>query len=304
MNRFVIALQNYRQLPPAVVILRNRNRLIKIAVVGVSIYCTQKLLASYRTSRKKQKNKNEANGELSPVASVTNKKSLLDAKFRRQFRELVKILIPSIFSKEAAALALHSAILVARTFLSIYVATLDGRMVKSIVQKDMRKFVFQLSQWILIAIPATLINSLIRFFESYLALLFRTRLVNHAYKLYFDHQIFYRVSNLDNRLANPDQSLTEDIAMFAQQVAHLYSHLTKPILDIVVVSGTLLRYAFQRGSNLTVPPIIAGKFYFMLFLFKVYVLVVTDCYHHFVLPWEPLSYQEYIAYCILEISHQ
>lgn len=66
---------------------------------------------------------------------------------------------------------------------------LQGRIVKAIVQKDMGKFLLQLGKWIGIAVPATLINSLIRFFESHLALAFRSRLVHAAYAKYFHHQV-------------------------------------------------------------------------------------------------------------------
>ncbi|XP_013398007.2 ATP-binding cassette sub-family D member 2-like [Lingula anatina] len=182
----------------------------------------------------------------------------VDRQFFLQLRKLLKILIPSIWSKEFAILALHTASLVSRTFLSIYVAKLDGRIVRTIVKQDVMKFVVQLSKWLLIAVPATFVNSLIRFLESKLALALRTQLVNHAYSKYFLNQTYYRVSNLDGRLTNADQCLTEDIAEFTSSLAHLYSHLTKPLLDVALMSFTLYKLASSRGASSRIPSVLAA----------------------------------------------
>ncbi|KAK0062489.1 ATP-binding cassette sub-family D member 2 [Biomphalaria pfeifferi] len=204
----------------------------------------------------------ESPASVSPAHSSEAQKydkanSNVDQNFYKQLRYLIKIIIPNICCKEFGILSLHTISLIIRTFLSIYVAQLDGSIVQTIVQRNVTRFVVQLAKWIFLAVPATFINSLIRFLESKLALVFRTRLVKHAYEKYFDSQTYYRVSNLDSRLSNADQCLTEDITMFTSSLAHLYSHLTKPLLDVALMSFTLYRLAQSRGASSKTPTIIA-----------------------------------------------
>lgn len=177
--------------------------------------------------------------------------------FFNQIRFLLKIIIPGIWTKEFGILSLHTLSLICRTFLTVYVASLDGKIVKTIVQKDAFKFMLQLSKWLGIAIPATFVNSLIRFVESKLALALRTRLVDYSYQKYFHNQTYYRVSNLDSRLTNADQCLTDDINVFSQSLAHLYSHLTKPLLDIAIMTFTLYKLARNRGASSRIPTLVA-----------------------------------------------
>lgn len=166
----------------------------------------------------------------------SSKRNALNAKFFNEFKDLLKIMIPAWFSREVGIIGIHSAILISRTFLSIFVAALEGRIIKSIVQRDVNHFSWLMLKWFLVAVPATMINSLIRFFDSYIGLALRRRLVQHAYAKYFQNDVYYKISNLDTRLLNVDQCLTEDITTLSNQVAHLYSQITKPLFDIALIT--------------------------------------------------------------------
>lgn len=97
----------------------------------------------------------------------------LNRQFMKEFLVLIKIMVPKWYSKEVALLSAHTLCLFTRTFLSIYVAALEGSLVKYIVKKDVRSFSLMLLKWFGIAIPATFINSMIRYLENKLAVAFR-----------------------------------------------------------------------------------------------------------------------------------
>lgn len=97
----------------------------------------------------------------------------LNHAFFKQLGVLGKIMIPQTFCYETGLLSVHTICLISRTFLSIYVAALEGALVKFIVRKDVKQFSYILLKWFGIAIPATFVNSMIRFLECKLALAFR-----------------------------------------------------------------------------------------------------------------------------------
>lgn len=97
----------------------------------------------------------------------------LNRQFIKEFLVLLRIMVPKLYSKEVALLSAHTLCLFTRTFLSIYVAALEGSLVKYIVKKDVRNFSLMLLKWFGIAIPATFINSMIRYLENKLAVAFR-----------------------------------------------------------------------------------------------------------------------------------
>ncbi|KAJ2777112.1 ATP-binding cassette long-chain fatty acid transporter pxa1, partial [Coemansia interrupta] len=173
----------------------------------------------------------------------------LDRAFFQQLRALRRIIIPSVASKEAAIIAMHAVFLVLRTWLSVMVAELDGKIVKHLVRGQGRKFLAGLLSWFAIAIPATYTNSMIRFLESKLALAFRTRLTHYVHDLYLsDSLTYYKLLALDSRVANPDQFVTTDIARFCSKLASFLSNLGKPTLDTIIFNIQLIRGVGLQGT--------------------------------------------------------
>lgn len=97
----------------------------------------------------------------------------LNKEFVMQLKQLILIMIPNLVCREIGLLSVHTLCLISRTFLSIYVASMEGAIVKYIVRKDIKNFLIMLMKWFGIAIPATFINSMIRYLECKLALAFR-----------------------------------------------------------------------------------------------------------------------------------
>lgn len=111
-------------------------------------------------------------------AKKTGKKSRtagpgIDRDFLIQLKKLLRLMVPGFWTPEVGLLSMHTIALVCRTFMSIFVATMEGKMVKYIVRRDVPNFGLMLFKWLLCALPATFLNSMIRYLECKLALAFR-----------------------------------------------------------------------------------------------------------------------------------
>ena len=229
-------------------VLRRLGRISAVAISGSALVI---LLRRWHSSRKKQKDIALVEAD----KARTSQHPELNKHFLKELMSLLKLCFPGLVSKEVFLFLCHTASLFTRTFLSIYVAQVDGYLVKAIVERNLRRFVWNLVRFMMVALPATFINSLIRFLESKLALAFRTQLVQHAYKLYFSEDVYYKVGNLDNRLANADHSMTEDIRNFSESVAHIYSHISKPILDLFMMPAAFVVMTKKAHSNTGLVPV-------------------------------------------------
>ncbi|EPZ34130.1 ABC transporter domain-containing protein [Rozella allomycis CSF55] len=168
-------------------------------------------------------------------------KSNANKDFYKNLARILKIVIPGVNSKEFWLLMIFSGFLVSRTFLSLYVAELDGKLVSLMVKRKKKEFLFGILWWMIVAIPATYTNSMLNFIQNKLAIGFRTRLVRYMHGKYLEDETFYKLANLDDRVKNADQLITQDVNNFCHSLAGLYANLAKPILDIIIFHRQLIK---------------------------------------------------------------
>ncbi|KAI9220062.1 ABC transporter transmembrane region 2-domain-containing protein [Blastocladiella britannica] len=174
----------------------------------------------------------------------------VNKEFLRQLRAVLRICIPSATSKEVLLLALHTSFLLLRTYISVLVAKIDGRIVRDLVAANGREFLKGLGYWFAIALPATYTNSMIRYLQSKLGMAFRSRLMNHIHELYLDDKLgYYKLLTLDNNIEAPDQFIVSDVARFCDVVASVYSNVGKPVIDIIIFNYQLSKYIGWTGMT-------------------------------------------------------
>eukprot|EP01114_Cavostelium_apophysatum_P012034 TRINITY_DN2671_c0_g1_i1.p1 TRINITY_DN2671_c0_g1~~TRINITY_DN2671_c0_g1_i1.p1 ORF type:complete len:702 (+),score=181.95 TRINITY_DN2671_c0_g1_i1:86-2191(+) len=226
-------------------ILQNRVRVGAAAAVAVLA-----LALIRRKSQKRPTPKDEGNAR---ERSYRKPSARVDKNFLKNLVKLLKIIIPNWRSKEAGLLLIHSGFLVARTAASVYLANLDGQIVKALVAGDGREFAKKLIWWLAIAVPIAFVNSGLRFLQNKLSISFRSRLTKYVHDQYMSDLTFYKVTNLDTRIQNVDQCITQDVATFCNNLASLYSNLAKPAVDLILYNAKLAyNVGFKGLAVLTV----------------------------------------------------
>ncbi|EJU00883.1 hypothetical protein DACRYDRAFT_95201 [Dacryopinax primogenitus] len=224
----------------SVVYTRHRPAIQRLLITCFVAYT---LRTSYTTFRYPARPKQKKDGK---------ERVQIDALFYSRLSRLLKILIPSWNSKEALLLAMHSSFLLLRTVISLYVATLDGRIVSSLVRAQPKQFLLNIAKWMAVAVPATYTNSMLSYVQSKLAIAYRTRLTREVMDLYLgkegeSSQAFYQLANLDDRTSDADQLITLDIQQFSTALAAIYGNTAKPVLDVILYNYQLSRNVGAEG---------------------------------------------------------
>jgi len=124
-------------------------------------------------------------------------------------------------------IVLVAAMLVARTFCDLWMIKNTTTIERIIISRNAKEFPKGILKLFIAMLPIACVNCFLKYGLQEMALRFRTRLTKHLYEQYLKGFTYYKISNLDNRISNPDQLLTQDIEKFCQSIAvcRLFNHL-------------------------------------------------------------------------------
>lgn len=106
-------------------------------------------------------------------------------------------MVPTWRCKEVGYIFGLGILVILRTMMSIWLADVNGRVVKAIVNKDLQLFLKRIFILFLFAIPSSTVNSALEYGQKMLALAFRERLTEHFHKDYLRNMHYYKICNLD-----------------------------------------------------------------------------------------------------------
>ena len=217
-----------------------------------------------------------------PVGSSTKRtKAVVYPGFTKDLKYLARVVFPSARCKEAMQCYAFALVLLTRTLLSLVVAEVDGYMVKQLINRDLRHIIIGIGYWLLLAVPSSFVNALIKYLQSLIALSLRQRLNTHISSLYFSNDAFYKLSHHLAQLPaaeeeapespgpaagspkarsakaapiqyppNTEQAVTEGVTQWAERFADAISSLGKPLVDVVLFTSVLTRILGWRNQVL------------------------------------------------------
>ncbi|XP_033198527.1 ATP binding cassette subfamily D member Pmp70 [Bombus vancouverensis nearcticus] len=167
----------------------------------------------------------------------------VNVRFFRQLYQLLKIGIPSMVSLEMAFVLLIAGTLTIKSICDFWMINMITSVDASILRMDKPSFKRNLLRFLCLIPVISVVNNVLKYSTYETKLRLRTNITRNLLDHYLKGFTYYKMSNLDSRIANPDQLLTTDVDKFCESCTNLYSNITKPLLDIAI-------YVYRLTTNL------------------------------------------------------
>ncbi|XP_011495627.1 PREDICTED: ATP-binding cassette sub-family D member 3 [Ceratosolen solmsi marchali] len=170
-------------------------------------------------------------------------KAHVNREFFEQLCQLLSIGIPGIFTAETGFILLIAVSLMARSLCDLWLIHTGTLIETSIVSRDSNLFKRRLLRFMATLPVISVVNNILKYSIGEMKLRLRINISSFVLDQYLKGFTYYKMTNVDTRIANPDQLLTTDVDKFCESCTDLYSNIAKPLLDIFI-------YVYKLTSTL------------------------------------------------------
>jgi len=88
----------------------------------------------------------------------------VDKAFFDKLKKFIAVVVPDKGGREAKYLVILGLLVILRTYMSILLSDINGKLVKSIIKQDFKKFLHKILNLLLFSIPSSAVNSGLDYF--------------------------------------------------------------------------------------------------------------------------------------------
>jgi len=123
-------------------------------------------------------------GALVVAQAPRRKAAAVDATFVKRMAFILRIVVPSVTSKEAMLLAIQSLMLISRSFISLRIARKGGDGLQAVMERSWKKFFLVLGDFFVSGVAASVVNSALKYLTNSITVAFRQRLTTYVHCRY------------------------------------------------------------------------------------------------------------------------
>ncbi|KAL0489343.1 peroxisomal long-chain fatty acid import protein [Acrasis kona] len=209
----------------------NRIKIIAAVMILVGGYTACKKYLSPKKKRDSEKTPEEK-----AAISAQKQRTSLDKVFFKKFSMVMNVALPTYLSKEGFIMAALTTFTVLQSLVTNVSNSVQGDLMLHLVDRNPGKYMETLLKLVGVLSCNAIITPLINYGMEMLSLKMRRNLTLDIHKKYYAHMMYYRVQNLDKRINNPDQLITQDVEVLCKQVANLFVDFLAPITDVCLYS--------------------------------------------------------------------
>ncbi|XP_074590058.1 ABC transporter D family member 1-like [Curcuma longa] len=135
---------------------------------------------------------------------------------------------------------------VLRTALSHRLAKVQGFLFRAAFLQRVPMFLRLIVENLLLCFLQSTLYSTSKYLTGVLALRFRKILTELIHADYFEHMVYYKISNVDDRINNPEQRIASDIPKFCSELSDLILDDLTAVADGLIYTWRLCSYASPK----------------------------------------------------------